>query len=89
VMLGGVGGGNAATQAPLAKLTFAGHTFTDVPGLFSRAKKGAMAMRESAGILGTQVLRRFHCVFDLRDGALWLTPGEGIDAPFGGGRRGR
>lgn len=87
-MLGGVGGGNPATMVTFGAVTFGGHRFADVPGFLSRAKKGAMAMRESAGIVGATLLRRFRCVFDVSRGTLWLTPGEGIDAPFAARRRG-
>jgi hypothetical protein len=82
-MSGGVGGVHETKVLSVKQLTFAGHTFTDVPTDLSPAGIQAVDGDRSFGNLGILVYARFRMMTDYPHDRLYLVPNAiGFDAPF-------
>lgn len=82
-MTAGVGGVHETTVLSVKQLTFAGHTFTDVPTVLSPPGIRAVDGDRSAGNLGIMVYGRFRVMTDYPHDRLYLLPHPtGLDAPF-------
>lgn len=80
---GAVGGAREEKLITVKDLTFAGHTFHDVPTNLSLPGATAVDSDRSFGNLGIQVYSRFHLMTDYPHDRLYLVPnGAGLDAPF-------
>jgi hypothetical protein len=78
----GVGGETKQKIGRMATLRLGKLVLNDVITGFSEDAGGAMASRESAGIIGGDVLRRFTVVFDYSRHEMILKPNEAFSAPF-------
>lgn len=80
---GGVGGAREEKVITVKSLTFAGHTFHDVPAALSLPGAQAVDSDRSFGNVGLPVYSRFRLMTDYPHDRLYLVPNaEGLDAPF-------
>jgi len=72
--LSGVGGTANSQRGRIATLEFGKITLTDVEtGFNSSAETGIFSRDDIAGILGAELLSKYHCWFDYPGRTLWLT----------------
>lgn len=82
-MSAGVGGAHETKVLTVKQLTFAGHTFADVPTDLSPPGIQAVDGDRSSGNLGILVYSRFRMMTDWPHDRLYLVPNAtGFDAPF-------
>jgi hypothetical protein len=80
---GGVGGARQEKVITVKRLTFAGHTFHNVPAVLSSPGVQAVDADRSAGNVGLPVYSRFRLMTDYPHDRLYLIPNaKGLDAPF-------
>ncbi len=72
----GVGGHSSAVRGPLHHFELGGFEFEELPTNFSLSNEGIFANSEIAGVLGAEVLSRFHLYLDYEGARLWLVPGK-------------
>ena len=65
---------SAFIRGSIAKLEIEGFTFKEMPIDISLDKAGVAAQKGYMGILGSEVLRRFHMIFDYKNLKLYLKP---------------
>lgn len=82
-MGGAVGGMREEKLITVKSLTFAGHTFHDVPADLSLPGANAVDSDRSFGNVGMPVYSRFRLMTDYPHDRLYLVPSsQGLDAPF-------
>lgn len=80
---GAVGGSREEKVAIVRTLTFAGHTFHDVPAQFSLPGANAVDSDHSVANIGLPIYSRFRMITDYPHDRLFMVPNaRGIDAPF-------
>ncbi|HEX5437985.1 MAG TPA: aspartyl protease family protein [Gemmatimonadaceae bacterium] len=80
---GGVGGRHAEKVLTVESLTFAGHTFHDIPASLTKPGIQAVNGDRSVANLGIQMYSRFRVMTDFPHDRLYLVPNAtGLDAPF-------
>jgi hypothetical protein len=79
---GAVGGSREEKLATVRSLTFAGHTFHDVPAQFSLPGANAVDSDHSVANIGLPVYSRFRMITDYPHDRLFMVPGPDMDAPF-------
>lgn len=80
---GAVGGAREEKMATVRTVTFAGHTFHDVPAEFSTPGPNAVDSDHSVANIGLPIYSRFRMITDYTHNRLFMVPNaEGMDAPF-------
>jgi hypothetical protein len=79
VALGGIDGRVSAATGVLKKFALGEQVFEDVRTIFARADRGALALVEYAGIIGSGLLREYEITFDLPHHRLLLVPLPAVD----------
>jgi len=78
----GVNGKSEVLYSRIAELKIGPFCLREPVAGFSRAKAGALAQTEFAGILGAEILRRFRVIFDFSRGRLILEPNSTLTQPY-------
>lgn len=77
----GVGGESRSMLGRLDSLRLGNFKFDNVIAGFSQNEAGSMSDPNAAGIIGAEILRRFHVVFDYSNQVIYLEPnGDQSDA---------
>jgi hypothetical protein len=80
---GAVGGSREEKLATVKSLTFAGHTFRDIPAQFSLPGVQSVDNNHVVANVGMPIYSRFRVMTDYPHNRLYLIPNaEGLDAPF-------
>jgi hypothetical protein len=74
IALGGIDGHVSAVTGVLKTFALGGQVYEDVRTIFARADRGALALVEYAGIIGSGLLRKYEITFDLPHHRLLLVP---------------
>lgn len=69
-------------QIALKSLTFAGHTFYDLPVGMAADNAGVSSYKGYLGILGSEIINRFNMILDYDAKALYLKPNRLYSTPF-------
>jgi hypothetical protein len=78
----GIGGSTVDTVARISSLKLGRYTIENVVGDFSHARAGVMSQDDFAGIIGTEILRRFRVIFDYPQQRMILEPNGVFSAPY-------
>jgi hypothetical protein len=78
----GVNGRSDVHYGRVAELTLGPFVLREPVAGFSQARAGSLAQKEFSGILGAEILRRFHVVFDFTRERLFLEPNRTFAEPF-------
>ena len=78
----GVGGESRSFIGRLDQFRLGTFAFDNVVAGFSQNEGGAMADPNSAGLIGGELLRRFHVVFDYSNQMMYLEPNSNYSEPF-------
>lgn len=78
----GIGGSTIDTVARISGLKVGRYTIENVVGDFSHARAGVMSQDDFAGIIGTEILRRFRVIFDYPEQKMILEPNAAFSAPY-------
>jgi membrane-associated protease RseP (regulator of RpoE activity) len=78
----GIGGSTVDSVARIAGLKLGRFAMENVVGEFSHAKAGVMSQDDFAGIIGTEILRRFRVIFDYPEHRMILEPNAAFSTPY-------
>ena len=78
----GIGGSTIDTVARISGLKVGRYRIENVVGDFSHARAGIMSQDDFAGIIGTEILRRFRVIFDYPEQKMILEPNAAFSAPY-------
>jgi len=78
----GIGGSTVDSVARITGLKLGRFAMENVVGEFSHAKAGVMSQDDFAGIIGTEILRRFRVIFDYPEHRMILEPNTGFSNPY-------
>jgi len=78
----GVGGETSQSIGRIQSLTLGDFLLADIVTGFSEDQGGATADRETAGIIGGGILRRFNLTFDYSKSTMYVAPNAHFEQPF-------
>jgi hypothetical protein len=78
----GVGGETSQSIGRIQSLTLGDFLLADIVTGFSEDQGGAMADRETAGIIGGGILRRFNLTFDYSKSTVYVAPNAHFEESF-------
>jgi predicted aspartyl protease len=78
----GVGGETSQSIGRIQSLTLGDFLLADIVTGFSEDQGGAMADRETAGIIGGGILRRFNLTFDYSKSTMYVAPNAHFEESF-------
>jgi hypothetical protein len=77
----GIGGPTLDTLVRLPRLELGPYALENVVAGLSHAKAGILSQSDLSGIVGAEVLRRFHVILDYPGGRMFLEPNQAFSTP--------